>query len=383
LETDLFYYLRAILRWSWVTVILVAACAAAIVYTNANVPLEYESTVKLEVAAPEPDEVTLFSTVRTGATRDEISAVQADFAGIVRGAITAKMTIDTLGLNMSVQDFQDKVYAEIPPLSDYVYVHARADNPQDAATIARVHTENSLKYFGESRAKTTTVRRDFIVQQLQIAAADLTAARDALLRFQTKNGTADLARDIQQLQDTLRSLRLDRDRDAVEIERATAAANYFAAQAQKATADNDTAAASSYRSLAAANQATVEGMRSAVTRLNELIAQRENELLSLVSLSAEYDRIQTDLQRATNNYNFLQSKLNEAQIKENDARTAGFIQIIEPAQVPTRPQQVSTRSMLIPGVAASLVAGVILSFILEYIFFTARRKRGRTGSTTA
>lgn len=374
MDTDLLAYVRIILRWSWVTIILVASVVAAILYAHANVTPMYTATVKLEVSAPEPGEVALFSTVRAGATREEISAVQANFSVIVRSAMAAWMTIDALGLPMSMQELQDKIYTEIPPFSDFVYVHVQADNPEDAATIARVHTDNALKYFGEARAKTTTVRRQFIIEQLQTAGKDLTDARESLLRFQIKNGLADLSREIQAYQDTLRSLRLDRDRNLVEIERATAAADYYTAQAEKAAAQNDNTAAAGYRASAAASQSIVEGMKSAVTRLNEVIAQRENDLLALVSLSTDYDRLRSEVQRAENNYNFLLGKLNEATIKENDARSAGFIQIVEPAQVPTRAERPQTRNMLIPGVAASVIGGIVLSFVLEYIFGRARRR---------
>ena len=78
---------------------------------------------------------------------------------------------------------------------------------------------------------------------------------------------------------------------------------------------------------------------------------------------------------AQGNYNFLLGKLNEAQIKESDARQASYIQIVEPANVPLRPLKVSNRSMLIPGIAAAVVAGVVLSYILEFIFGFSRRKK--------
>jgi capsular polysaccharide biosynthesis protein len=323
-------------------------------------------------------DVTLYTASRPGTTRDEITAQQNNFSGVARGLAVAAITIKQLGLNMSAQELADRVVTEIPPFSDFVYVHVSADNPSDAQSIARVHTDNALTYFGEARARATTVRRQFVIEQLQTATGELNAARDALLRFETKNGTADLNRDVQGYQDTLRALRLDRDRNTVEIERATSAAAFYTAQAQKSAADGDNVAAASYRASATVNQATAEGMRSAVIRQNELIAQRENELFSLVSLNAENDRLQGDLQRAQNTYNFLQGKLNEAEIKETDALSASFMQIIEQANLPARPQRVQTRNMLIPGIAAALIFGVILSFVLEYLFMRGRRRRQQT-----
>ncbi len=377
MDTDLFGYIKIVIRWSWVILLLVASTMGVIYYSAANAPLVYRSTVKLEVSAPEPEEVTLYTTVRTGATREEIGAVQSNFAQIVQTGSVAARALQTLGMPMSWQDLLKRISVEIPAFSDFVYVNVEADNPTDAQALARTLVEAALKYFGEARSKTTVVRKQFILEQLQIATGDLTAARDALLRFQVKYGTADLARDIQTYQDTLRTLRLDRDRNMIEIERLNAAAGYFAASANKATSEGDSGAAASYRQSSTSSLAAADGLRAAITRQNEIIAQKENELLSLLGLTAEYNRLQADVRQAENNHTFLQSKLTEAQIKENDAKGVGFIQIIEPAQLPASPLPVRTRSMVIPGLAASLVGGVILAFALEYVFGLARRRRAR------
>lgn len=375
MDSDLFAYLRVIIRWSWMTLILVAATVAVIMYSNADVPVVYTSTVKLQVSAPEPDEVALYTAIRSGTDREEITAEQNNFSEVARGLASAAMTVQQLGLAMSAPELAERVVTEIPPFSELVYVHVSADNPNDAQTIARVHTQNALKYFGEARSRAATVRREFITGQVKTATDELAAARDALLRFETKNGTPDLGRDLQGYQDTLRSLRLDRDRNTVEVERATAAASFYTTQAQKAVADGDTVAAASYRASATVTQATVEGMRASIVRLNELIAQRENEMMSLTALGTEYDRLQGNVARTQNNFNFLQGKLTEAETKESDSRSAGFMQVIEDANRPVRSQRVQTRNMLIPGVAAALIAGVILSFVLEYLFGRARRRR--------
>jgi capsular polysaccharide biosynthesis protein len=378
LESDLFAYLRAIIRWSWVTLILVAATVGVIIYTSADVPVVYTSTVKLQVTPPEPDDVTLYTPSRPGTSREEITAQQNNFSGVARGLAVAAITVKQLGLSMSAQELADRVVTEIPAFSDFVYVHVSADNPNDAQAIARVHTQNSLTYFGQARAQATTARKQFVTEQLLTATADLNAARAAIFRFQTKNGTVDLNRDIQGYQDTLRSLSVDRDRDTVEIERATSAATFYLAQAQKATVDGDNVGAAGYRVSAAANQATAEGMRSAVIRLNELIAQRQSEMFSLQSLTTENDRLQGELQRAQSTYNFLQGKRSEAEVKETDALNVSFMQVVEQANMPARPEKVQTKNLLIPGVAASVIGGVILSFVLEYLFMRGRRRRQQT-----
>jgi uncharacterized protein involved in exopolysaccharide biosynthesis len=377
LESDLFSYVRPILRWSWVTIILVISTVAAISYYNANVPVVYDSGVKLQISAPEPDEVGLFTTVKSGTTRDEITAIQNDLQPVARGLSAADMTIKQLGLTMTPTQLANMIWVEIPAFSDFVIIHAQADNPNDAAAIATAQTDNTITLYGEYRARSAQLRRQFIVDQMDSAGKVLADARDALLRFQTKNGVVDLARDIQTQQDTIRSLSQDRDRDMVEIERATAAGDLYTSNAQTAEAGGDLGGATSYRNQAIAQQAIVEGMRAAVTRLNELIAQKQNDLQAMVALSSEYDRIQQDLGQAEGNYNFLLGKLNEAQIKESDALQASYIQIVEPANVATRSIKASSKSMLIPGIAAAIIGGIVLSYILEFAFGFSRRKKAR------
>ena len=289
MQSDLFSYVRPILRWSWVTIILVVSTVAVIMYYSANAPLVYESGVKLQISAPEPDEVGLFTTVKSGATRDEIAAVQNDIPTVARGLAASALTVKQLGLPMTPGELSDKILMEVPAFSDFVIINAHADNPNDAAAIANAQTNNTIKLYGEYRARSAALRRQFIVEQMDSAGKLLADARDSLLRFQIKNAVVDLGREIQTTQDTMRSLRLDRDRDMVEIERATAAGNLFTSNAQKAADNSDPGAATSYRNQAISQQAIVEGMRAAVGRLNELIAQKENDLQALVGLSSQYD----------------------------------------------------------------------------------------------
>ena len=199
-------------------------------------------------------------------------------------------------------------------------------------------------------------------------------ARQAMLQFQIKYGTSDLTRDVQSLQDAIRSLQQDRDRNQVEIERSGSMAAYFTSNAEKAAAGNDAATATAYRNSANASLASVEGAKAAVARINEMIAQRQNELTTLIGLTPEYNRLRTAVQQTEGTYNFLQNKLDEADTKAQDARAITYVQQVEPATTPTVPEKVSAKSMLIPGVVAALVLGIILSFVLEFIFVGSRRR---------
>jgi uncharacterized protein involved in exopolysaccharide biosynthesis len=316
---------------------------------------------------PEPEEVTLFGQVRTGATQEVIGNVQADFLQVLRSPSLVGKTLQSLGARMSTQDFLDRLQTEVPPLSDFVIVTMEADNPQDAHTLVSTHVDNALREYGNLRAQTTVSRREFIMAQLNVAQRDLDTARDDLLRFQIKVGSADLSRDIQNYQDSLRSLRSDRDRAQVELERLQSLAAALDAEAQQAIKAGDATLAASLRVSASNTRAAAEAQKASISRINELIAQRETELLALVSLNAQYDALQSAVRQAQGNVTFLQSKLNEAQIKESDARAVSFIRIVEPAQVPTSSAPRRARAMLVPTTVASFAGGIILAFILEYL----------------
>ena len=116
-------YVRPVLRWSWVTILLIVGVVAVILYYNANLPVQYTSTVKLQASAPEADDVTLYSSVRTGTTREEISTVQSDFQSIVRSPTAAQTTVKQLGLQMPWLEFLSHVRTEVPLYSDFVLVH--------------------------------------------------------------------------------------------------------------------------------------------------------------------------------------------------------------------------------------------------------------------
>jgi uncharacterized protein involved in exopolysaccharide biosynthesis len=102
-----------------------------------------------------------------------------------------------------------------------------------------------------------------------------------------------------------------------------------------------------------------------VAEVDELIADRQEELGRLVALAPTYNLLQDNAQKARENYQRLLDKYAEADLKVNVAKAASFIQIVEPAQPPTQP---------LPGwptvalaVAGSLGLGVLSAFLLDYV----------------
>jgi len=87
----------------------------------------------------------------------------------------------------------------------------------------------------------------------------------------------------------------------------------------------------------------------------------------LLEFTTEYENLLRAVIRVQSNYNFLADKENEAQLKQTQATNVSFIQIIEPARMPDRPAASGTPKMLMVGTIVSLIGGVILAFILEFL----------------
>ena len=73
------------------------------------------------------------------------------------------------------------------------------------------------------------------------------------------------------------------------------------------------------------------------------------------------------VERARSTYNFLLDKRAEAQIKENQILELSSIQIITPAYPPKRPVSAISSKLIVLGVVMSLLVGMLLTFLLEYL----------------
>jgi uncharacterized protein involved in exopolysaccharide biosynthesis len=178
----------------------------------------------------------------------------------------------------------------------------------------------------------------------------------------------------------------------VEEQKALAVAQSYRAEAQKAQAELDklseTAASRAYYQetirrflqLAAEQDAAAAGHRAARAELDQQISQKESELLALIGLREKYDQLNREVALAEQDYNFLLAKENEARLKEAAALQVGYIQITEPARTPDAPAQSNLPRLAAVGGVTSLMVGIILAFVIEFIegLSGALRRRGRT-----
>ncbi len=360
-------YLRIILRRWWVILLVLIVTVSVILFTSLRTKPIYRAYVKLQVIAAEPQEVSLFAQARPVATSEEIVSVQTQFDAALRSAYVAWQTIADLNLGISAAELLSGL--TVSAEREFLNVTFVADNPMLVESIATKHVENAFKYYAEIRAKPSAVTLQFIQQQLVFEEKRLTDAQVALLAFKTTNSVDSLTREISAIQDQLRDLRLDRELLVVEQKKAEAiAAKYL----EEAAATGSTESAVNYQRLAAAQDATVAGILAQQQEYDRLISQQEARLVALLKLTTEFDVLARAVTRVQTNYNFLASKESEARLKVDQATNVSFIQIIEPARMPDRPAPSRTPKMLTVGALVSVILGIMLAFILEFVSMLRR-----------
>jgi len=372
-------------RWLWLILLLTVVTTGVIYYRSSTAPPIYQAAIELQVIAQEPEEVALFTPLRGAGTEEQIRAVRDDFVTILESTSIARQTIGELNLNINARQLLKDINVRIE--GEFITVMARAVGPQAAEELVTTHVRNALEYYRQVRSRPAEIAEEFIAAQLRESKEELAAAENAFLKFKLEHEVGSLYREIEALQGAIRNLSQRRDEARVEMERELAlatemkkAAEEAWKRAEEAEAREATATADHYRSMAhtfeaaAINHAaSAEGYRTSQAQYAQIIAQRKADLAALIGLSAEYDALQNALEQAQARVTFLADKANEAGIKKSQALSAGYLQIIKPAQTPSSPVPSNIWQLVMLGGVVSLITGTILAFLLEIL--SARRHR--------
>lgn len=362
MAAEILAFLRLIgKRWWLITLLFIATNSVILVNAIKAKPV-YQAYVKLQVIAPEPQQVVLFSETRPVASREEIVAVQVQFDAALHSPYVAWQTIADLNLGISAAELLEGL--TVVGEEEFLHVTFVADNPMLVEAIATTHVENAFEYYAQIRAKSATVALQFIQQQLSEEEKALATAQNALLEFKLAHNIDSLPREIQAIQDQLRALRLERAKLVAEREAAKAIADKYRSEAAKTDPKKATV---DYMALAFSQDVTVASLLAREAEYDRLIAQQQTALEDLLKLTTEYESLLRNVSRIQSNYNFLADKENEARLKQSQANNVSFIQIVEPARMPDRPAPSRTPKMLAVGSIVSVLAGIILAFILEFI----------------
>jgi uncharacterized protein involved in exopolysaccharide biosynthesis len=292
-------------------------------------PRVYLASTRLQVISPPPGAVTLYGGFRSGGFRDEIEYTQSAFVEILTSNVVARRTIEATdtrlsdeGLEERIDELRERTKAEVE--SDFIKVTVTGDNAEEAAQVANSLATEGLAYYGELLGQSSRISKAFISAELELARKELDQAQTDLMRFKIENKVGSLDDDISQQTGLIRSLRLSRD---------------------EAAAKNETDRANTY---------------------DALIARREQDLQTLLNLSAEYHALQSAVEQASSTYDYLLGKEAEATITENQIRNISFILVVEPATPPRRSTSSFSKNILALGGVLSLALGLAIAFAWEY-----------------
>ena len=365
-------YVNIMRKRFWLIVLLIIVTVSVIVALVVSEPPVYRATVRLQVVTSDP----LFSTVPSD---EELIAARNDYADALRAPHVAWQTIGQLEMSIDALDLLNRI--SIATEDVFITVNVDGQTPEIAFQIAESHVNNALEYYRNERARPARVFRDFLRDQLKEESQVLGEQNEGLLDFRIKNNIFQPESEALAFQALIRDLQLERDRTEVEALKSATAAEQFLAKADEAVAQADAALergatssadyfsslAQRYSNQAITSEAASIGAQAAVDKYDVLIAGRRAELLQLIRLSEEYLSLNSQLQRAEGNYAFLVAKENEARLRESQARSVGFIEIVEPARYPDKRAASKLPRLVMIGSLISLLAGIVLAFVLEFL----------------
>jgi len=320
-------YIQIIRKWWRVIALLFVVTVGTMLAIAFLSDTEYEATVTVQISAPPPQEAPLYSQFNREALRDEIAWTRVSFSELLLEGDVPYLAVETLpDIPMSGGELRDRITVDIPENSQLIHIRVRASDPETAALLANALVETGLRRYGQLLAQPTANTYKFITEELEITREELQAAENELAQFQVANKIGDLHYAINEQYNLIRSLVIQRD---------------------LAWAEGD--------------------MMAKAQALDEIILQREVELQNMSGLSSEYNQLVDHVERVRNTHNYLLDRGSEAQIKENQILEMGSIQIIIPARPPRRPVAALSGKLIVLGAVGSILAGVLLTFLLEYL----------------
>ena len=377
LYSDILSYLRVIRRRWWVIALLFGCTMAVVLLSSVTTKPVYLAQVKLQVLSAESQEVFLFSQFRPSGLVDEVRAAQTDFVRQLRSSYVARLTQANLGLGVSASELLSRL--SVSTDGDYITLVVEADDPALAEGIAREQAQNALVEYRKVRSRPSATLLQFIDKQLKVEEDLYRRAEDALVAFKREHSLEDLNRELLNYQDSIRSLKQQVDQSTLQqqllLARAAKERDEAKRLLEQATGATATAPYSAQylreQATRLSNQAAEHEFEASIhaataEEYGKLVAKRQQDMQELLSLHATYDALRRGVDQAAGNYNFLVSKYNEARLKQSQANDLGFIQIVEEASV--RGQAASKlRRVAVVGAVVSILAGLVIVFVLEYL----------------
>jgi len=377
-DNDFGHYWQIIRRRSWMILLLFAVTMTVILVRALTTKPVYSAGVRLQVIPMESEQITLYSPLKTTST-DVIDEIGYQFVQAVANGSTAWRTIAALNLNMDADQFLRRLQTARD--GEFVSVVMQADSPQQAEAAVTAQVDNALTAVRANRSRPAVVTGDFVAQQLAEAEQALAAAQADLQRFKLSHSIDSLGRETLAYQDQLREMRKAQENASLQEVQLTAKMKALEAEAgtteaaakavptptgseERATLNRR---AADLRSSVASLRGEIAGQQALRTEYEQSIARWETELTSLIGLIEEHDRLTNAVNQAQHTRDFLFDKSLEARLKQEQAQNVGYLKVIEPARRPDQPLPTRTLQTALVGGLLSLVAGVILVFLFEFL----------------
>lgn len=321
---DILKYIQIIKKWWWVIFLLFVTTVGTMLAISFMSETQYEASVTVLISAPPPQEVPLFSQFGRAALSDEIARTRGSFIEVIEQGRVVEAALRALpDINMRASELRDNITIEPSGSDNLLQIFVRSPDREAAPILANTIVEVGLEQYGELLASPTTKMRSFIEQEFDKAKIELKTAEAELEQFKINNKVGDMKSVIDAQHDLTRALQIRRD------------------------------------------AARIDGNLAEVQVIDKIILEREAELQDLVGLSAEYNELVGRVEQANATHNFLLDRRSESQIKENQIQELASIQIIGPARTPRNPVSAINNRIIILGAIASIIAGVLLTFLLE------------------
>ncbi|MCI0714050.1 MAG: Wzz/FepE/Etk N-terminal domain-containing protein [Chloroflexi bacterium] len=321
--------LRIIWRRLWLIIIIVGVTLGLLMFRARIADPVYEADVTLMITTPDREDVAVTDEYTFTSDRDLIVTAVNSFVEIAQYDEVKDRTKAVLSVT---KDYDVTVDAEIG--ADLIYVIVTVDEAELAQQIANTHAEQAIQYFGELRARPSTVGLGYFENELAAASQELTDAESAMTVFLTENNIAvSLEDEIALQQEVLEELEI--------------------AQVQGQTTGSESSDELSF---------VVDGSRSVA----ELIRDKRDRLNELILLRPQYNLLKGDVERAQRRYDTLSARMTDTELRGSFAGEALFVQIIKEAEQPESPRNQTTQTLIL-GFIASLGFGILSAFALDYV----------------
>lgn len=336
MEMEFVGVVKTLVRWLWLIILIVAATCVFLFLNPSFSVVDYRAEVTLLFSTPDREDASVFNDYAFTNERDEVTIAINKFIEIAQYPEVRLRTLDELNID---EPYEVVLSSELG--ADFIYLTVAASTPELSAAIANAHAANAVEYFGEIRAMPSNQSLEYFDTEIAAAEQAVTDAETALNNFRSTNNVVDLELELQLQYDVLQELEISR---AEMLVYQVVGGPVSTTQVVQPIVISD----------------------AEINSIDLLIDEQRTILANLSALEPQYTALMTDLERAQEHEAYLSAQRLDIETRESFAVEATFIQVIQPASVPSIPEDNTVKTWGL-GIAASLGLAILLAFFLDYL----------------